>query len=237
MSSPDNWRSVWERKGEEAGDATTLSIDALLQANGYDTDCSDITPAAWAAFVDRVLNRLGANSGDTLFEVGCGAGAFLLACHDRGLTVAGCDYSTTLAALASKALPDSLIVCRQANELSVLPQYDFVVSAGVFHYFPDLTYAAGVIDVMVNKARKGVAVLDLPDVAQREANLQLRYELAGSREAYEKRYEGLDHLHYDRDWVAQAMRNAGSSSVVVGNQDIHGYANAPSRFNVFAWRT
>ncbi len=237
MSSLNNWRTIWERKGAEAEDATTSGIRALLQANGYDTDCSDITPAAWAAFVDRVLNRLGANPGDTLFEVGCGAGAFLLACHDRGLTVAGCDYSSTLAALASRALPDSLIMCRQASELPALPRYDFVVSAGVFHYFPDLEYAARVIDVMVNKARNGIAVLDLPDVAHREANLQLRYQLAGSREAYEQRYEGLDHLHYERDWVTQEMRNAGLSSVEVGKQDIQGYANAPSRFNVFAWRT
>lgn len=236
MSNSNNWRSVWERKGAEAEDETP-DLEALLQANGYDTGCSDVTPAAWAAYVDRVLHRLGANAGNTLFEVGCGAGAFLLVCHERGLTVAGCDYSSTLSALASRALPDSLIECRQASEIPFLPQYDFVISAGVFHYFPDLEYAAGVIGTMARKARNGVAVLDLPDVAHREANLQLRYQLAGSREAYEKRYEGLDHLHYERDWVMRVMQNAGLSSVEIGDQDIQGYVNAPSRFNVSAWRT
>jgi len=236
MSTSNNWRSVWERKGAEAEDATP-DLEALLQANGYDTGCSDVTPAAWAAYVDRVLNRLGANAGDTLFEVGCGAGAFLLACHERGLTVAGCDYSSTLSALASRALPDSHIECRQASEIPLLPQYDFVVSAGVFHYFPDLEYAVGVIRAMTRKSRNGVAVLDVPDIAHREANLQLRYQLAGSREAHEKRYQGLDHLHYEREWVVQEMQNAGLSSVEVGDLDIQGYANAPSRFNVFAWRT
>jgi hypothetical protein len=90
---------------------------------------------------------------------------------------------------------------------------------------------------MARKARHGVAVLDAPDIAHKEANLQLRYQLAGSKEAHEKRYQGLDHLHYERQWVAQAMHNATLSSVDVSDQDIQGYANAPSRFNVFARRT
>ncbi|MFG1930080.1 class I SAM-dependent methyltransferase [Mycobacterium sp. NPDC048908] len=233
MSISDNWRSVWERKGAEAGDATP-DLEALLQANGYDTGCSDVTPAAWNSYVDRVLGRLGASAGQTLFEVGCGAGAFLFSSHERGLTVAGCDYSSTLVALAAKALPDSDIECRQASEIPTSPQYDFVISAGVFHYFSDLEYAQAVINAMAKKARHGVAVLDVPDIAHREANLQLRYQLAGSKEAHEKRYSGLDHLHYEREWVVQAIHNAGLSSVDVRDLDIQGYANAPSRFSVYA---
>jgi hypothetical protein len=55
--------------------------------------------------------------------------------------------------------------------------------------------------------------------------------------AHEERYQGLDHLHYEREWVVQAMQNAGLASVEVSDLDIKGYANAPSRFNAFAWRT
>jgi SAM-dependent methyltransferase len=233
MNISDNWRNVWERKGADAADAAA-DLERLLKANGYDTGCAGVSTAAWNAHVDRILKRLGANPGQSLFEVGCGAGAFLLPVRERGLAVAGCDYSSTLVLLAAKAMPDSHFECRQASDIPVSPKYDFVVSSGVFHYFPDHEYAQAVIKVMVEKARHGVAILDLPDIAHKEANLQLRYQVAGGKEAHEARYKGLDHLYYEREWIVQALNNVGLSSVDVGDQDIEGYANAPARFNVFA---
>src|SRR5258707_146698 len=123
MNISDNWRSVWERKGTEVADQTP-DLERLLKANGYDTGCAGVSTAAWTAHVDRVLNRLGAIAGQTLFEVGCGAGAFLIPVQERGLTVAGCDYSSTLAALAAKAIPDGQFECCQASEVPLSPQYD-----------------------------------------------------------------------------------------------------------------
>lgn len=236
METSNNWRRIWERKGAEVGDATS-DLERLLKANGYDTGVAGVTTSAWNAHVDRVLDRLGASAGQTIYEVGCGAGAFLLPVHERGLTVAGCDYSSTLAAIAAMAVPGGDIECCQASEIPVSPQCDFVVSSGVFHYFPDHDYAQRVITAMATKARHGVAILDLPDIVHKEANLQLRYQAAGSKEAHEKHYQGLDHLFYERDWVVQAMHTAGLQSVDVSDQNIEGYANAPSRFNVFARRT
>ena len=88
---------------------------------------------------------------------------------------------------------------------------------------------------MAEKARHGVAILDIPDIIHREADLRLRYEVAGSKEAYEERYRGLDHLFYERQWVVQAVRNAGLSVVDVSDQNREGCRSSPARFNVFAW--
>ena len=231
----NNWRNVWERKGAEAADAPPR-LERLLAANGYDTGYAGISPEAWNDHVDRVLDRLGAKTGHTFYEVGCGSGAFLVPIHQRGFTVAGCDYSSTLVALAARTIRGAHVECCQASEIPVLPQYDFVVSSGVFHYFSDHDYAAAVITAMAEKARHGVAILDLPDLVHKEANLQLRYQVAGSKEEYEKRFSGLDHLFYERDWMVQLMKTAGLQSVDVSDQNIAGYPNGLSRFNVFARR-
>ena len=55
-----------------------------------------------------------------------------------------------------------------------------------------------------------------------------------SKAEHEKRYHGLDHLYFDRDWFAQALRKAGATSVVIRDQEIPDYANGAGRFNVFA---
>ena len=92
---------------------------------------------------------------------------------------------------------------------------------------------SAVLDVMVAKAARVVAVLDLPDAASREAALSERIRVAGGPDAYEQRYRGLDHQYYARDWFAAALRRRGLVDVHVENQEIAGYGNAPYRFN--AW--
>jgi 2-polyprenyl-3-methyl-5-hydroxy-6-metoxy-1,4-benzoquinol methylase len=227
------WRPVWERKGREVRDGST-NLAELLRANGYDTGHGDIAVEAWTAYAEHVLEALGAESGHCIYEVGCGAGAFLLPIRQRGLMVAGCDYSSTLVAAASKALPDGEFECCEARDVRATPQYDFVVANSVFFYFADLDYAEAVIRTMASKARRGIAILDNPDLTHREETLALRYQVAGGKAEYEKRYDGLDHLYFDRDWFAQQLRAAGATSVAISDQQIRGYGNAAGRFNVFA---
>jgi SAM-dependent methyltransferase len=233
MTQIDNWRPIWERKGAEVQDGV-LGLAELLRANGYDTGHGDIAVDAWASYAEHVLDLLGAESGHSIYEVGCGAGAFLVPIRQRGLAVAGSDYSSTLVAAAAKALPDGEFECCEASNVPSLPQYDFVVANSVFFYFTDLEYAEAVIQTMVGKARRGLAILDNPDLAHKEETLALRYQVAGSKAEYEKRYHGLDHLHFDRDWFAQLLRKAGATSVVVRDQEIQDYGNAAGRFNVLA---
>lgn len=233
MTHTDDWRPVWERKGAQVQDGA-LDLSELLRANGYDTGHGDITVDAWTSYTDKVLDLLGAESGHSIYEVGCGAGAFLMPSAQAGLADAGSDYSSTLVAAASKALPDGEFECCEASKIPSLPQYDFVVASGVFMYFPDLEYAGAVIRAMVAKARRGIAILDNPDLAHKEETLALRYQVAGSKEEYEKRYQGLDHLYFDRNWFARLLESAGATSVVIRDQEIQDYGNAAGRFNVFA---
>ena len=233
MTGIDNWRAIWERKGGQIQNSTS-DLEQLLSANGFDTGHGDIAVEAWTSYTERVLGLLGAEARHSIYEVGCGAGAFLMPVRELGLSIAGSDYSATSVTAASKALPDGQFDCCEARDVPPLPEYDFVIANSVFFYFKDLDYAESVLRTMVDKARLGVAILDNPDLAHKERTLALRYQVAGGKAEYEKRYDGLDHLYFDRDWFARVLREAGAASVVIRDQEIRGYANADGRFNVFA---
>ena len=89
---------------------------------------------------------------------------------------------------------------------------------------------------MAAKARRGVAILDIPDLAHEET-LALRYRIAGGKEEYEKG-RIREALRRTRPTVlrprlvVEALRNAGATSVAIRDQEIRGYANAAA--NVFA---
>ncbi len=88
---------------------------------------------------------------------------------------------------------------------------------------------------MAGGARRAVAVLDVPDAAREREATTFRRAAIGDA-AYEERYRGLDHLFFDRAWMARSLEACGLSDVRVEDQAIDGYANAAFRFNAFGFR-
>jgi len=133
----------------------------------------------------------------SVFEVGCGAGAYLWELYRSGCEIGGLDASATLLAYARQVMPCGRFTHGEASALESRERHDFVISNGVFLYFPSLDYARQVLEVMVRTARRGIMVLDVPDEAKREEALAIRRRWIGEAE-YEARYEGLQHLHFSR---------------------------------------
>jgi hypothetical protein len=104
---------------------------------------------------------------------------------------------------------------------------------GVFIYFDSLAYATQVLDRMTAKARRVVAILDIPDAERQSEALAERQRVAGGTAAYAARYDGLEHRYYHREWFAEALHAQGLADVHVEDQALEGYGNAPFRFN--AW--
>lgn len=235
MSKPHpGWDHLWRGRAvpPPAGDA----LADLLAADGFDSGFAAMTPQAWSAGVRRVAAALRLAPGASVYEVGCGAGAWLFELERAGHPVAGLDLSPALIARAGEALPNGTFTVGDALTVEPEPLADAVVSFGVFMYFSSAAYAEAVLDRMVTKARHAVAILDLPDAATREADLERRTRLAGGAEAYAERYAGLDQRYYDRDWVADALRARGLVDVHTEGQSIEGYANAPYRFNAWGFK-
>lgn len=224
------WHGVWSRRNDSAGAcASTDPLQRLIDLYGFDSGAGRIDAAAWRKHVGAMAVRLGIKPGDSVYELGCGAGAFLFALQELGANVAGMDYAQNLVDAARKALPGAAIAHGEASALPTDAHCDFVVANSVFHYFPDAAYAADVLHRMLDKARKAVAVLEVPDAALRTQAETRRRDLL-SVEAYEAKYQGLDHLYLPRDWFTRQLAARGLRCETF-DQCVPGYAQNDFRFN------
>ena len=228
------WKDVWARREVTPQQGSTLA--QLLAADGYDTGFGTLAETSWIDFVRRRANDLGIGPGSSVFEVGCGAGALLFELRRLGCAVGGIDWSPSLIRVARSVLPGADFEVKEASMLDVSPRVDVVLACSLFHYFPSLEYAMQVIERMVAKSVRAVAIFDLPDQAVKEAALAYRRASAGGDVRYAARYEGLDHCYFDRSWVADTLQSFGLTGVQVADQDFANYGNAPYRFNAWGFK-
>lgn len=226
------WKQVWAARRLDTSLPTALW--RLLAADGMDTGFGTVSEDAWRRYVLATAEKMGITPGASIFEVGCGAGAWLYELARLGCQVAGLDSSPALIGYAREHLPDGDWSVRDAADVDPLPAYDFVVSSAAFLYFPSLDYARSVLERMAGKARHGLLVLDLPDLSKREADLIFRRQSYG--ESYDDRYRGLNHLYFERDWFTRVLNSLGAARIQIEDQCIDGYGNSRYRFNVFAWQ-
>ena len=227
------WREIWDRRQLDPSLGSTLA--QLMAADGLDTGFGSVTEEAWRGFVGHVASTLDLEAGTSVFEVGCGAGAFLYDLYVAGCTVAGLDQSAALVSYAAHAMPRGRFTVGEAAAIDPAEPYDVVLSCGVFLYFPSLDYARTVLERMTTKATRAVAILDVPDLARQDQALAIRRGTLGEA-AYAEKYRDLDHLYYDKDWLVDTLHACGLARTSVEDQAIPGYANAASRFNVFGWK-
>lgn len=225
------WKEVWAARRMDATLPTVLS--QLLAADGMDTGFGSVGEDGWQCYVLASAATIGITPDASIFEVGCGAGAWLYELAQLGCQVAGLDSSPALIEYARQYLPGGHWLLQDAAELDPWPPYDFVASSGAFLYFPSLAYARSVLERMARKGRRGLLVLDIPDLSKRDAALAFRRE--GLGEFYEDRYRGLNHLYFDKAWFSEALNSLGANRIEIKDQSIDGYANSRYRFNVFAW--
>jgi SAM-dependent methyltransferase len=227
------WRAVWNRK--QVDRCLTSTLDRLISADGFDSSFGGgIESIDWVQYLDSIAARLHLEPGDSIFEVGCGAGAFLYPFFAKGHRVAGIDYSESLAAIAREVMPGAPILVDEAIRMPTDRRFDFVTSHSVFFYFHDLDYAATVLRKMNLVAAKGIGIFDIPDAAKKDEAMRYRKGKIGDEE-YERRYSGLAHLYYEKTWFERTLSGE-DLDVEIEDQDIPGYDNSLFRFNVFLRR-
>jgi trans-aconitate methyltransferase len=228
------WKQVWaQRRVDETLASELLQLMAL---DGLDSGFGELSEEAWREYLAHVGWRMGVCQYSSVYEVGCGAGAFLYEWYRWGCRIGGLDASPALVAIARRFMPRADLRVADAADLDVQQRYEFVVSSAVFRYFPSQDYARGVLEHMARKAERGVAVLDVPDKAREQDALEMRRRRLGAAR-YDERYRGLPHLHFERSWFSEPLERAGFKRVLSSDQAIRGYVHAPYRFNVFAFRS
>ncbi len=192
-----NWKEIWARRTPVADE--TLDLAALIKLDGFDTGAGRIEATDWQTYAGVIAKNLTLKNGDSVYELGCGAGAFLFALRQLyTLKVGGLDYSSALIEAASRAMPDGDFIADEAKSVETETQYDYVISNSVFHYFSH-AYAAEVIASMLKKSKIAVAIMEIPDIQTKQEAEALRRDTL-TVEAYERKYAGLEHTYYERDW-------------------------------------
>lgn len=144
-----NWLAVWERKG--ATDTTDLRT-----LDGFEH--TTIEPEAVAR---QIVAILGLKPGESLLEVGCGAG--MLARHIAG-DYTGVDYSPAMVRRFLELQPGRSAEVCEARKLPFADRsFDRAFSFSVFQYFPDAAYAEAAIAELRRVARQAVFIGDLPE--------------------------------------------------------------------------
>jgi SAM-dependent methyltransferase len=210
-----SWKDIWAARRLDASRSSVL--EQLMDAGRLEPGSGNVTEDAWRDFVERTAETLDVGPGTSVFEVGCGAGAFLYPLFENAYSVGGLDQSEALVRYAAEAMPAGQWRHGDAASLDPGEPWDVVLSCSVFQYFADLDYARGVLARMAAKATHAVAVLDVPDL-DRKAETPA----------------GLDHLFYDRRWMFRALAEIGASAIQIEDHHLDGDPHAPFRFNVFA---
>lgn len=220
----EKWKNIWNNKGKGAN---ITSIQDLINANGYET--SGLNEKNLKDFIDKQIEKLKIVKGDSVYEIGCGSGTILSLLHDKGVLVGGCDYSESLIEICKSLKVSDDVSHKLADQISIEPQYDFVISMGVFHYFPDLEYVTKVTELMLKKAKRRIAILDLNDEDKRD----LYFEIRRAHEPdYDKKYEGMDHLFINKQfWID--FSNKRGLKLIIEDQKINGYKNEKFRYNIY----
>lgn len=224
----NRWKQIWNSR--KVDDDAGGILEKLLRADGYDSTFGKMAVPPFVSYVTMIRAELGIGEKDTIFEVGCGAGAVLYPFYTRGHVVSGLDYSKPLIALAAETMPEMAFQVGNADQLDVAQKFDMVLSCGAFIYFESLDYAHNVIMRMIRKAKKTIGIFDISDLALKSEAETLRRKGMGAK-AYEEKYKGLEHLYYPRSFFEDAAREAGCS-IRIFPQFIEGYTNSSYRYNV-----
>jgi len=224
----NNWQAIWNRRSSVDKEYT---LEDLIKLDGFDSGAGAISPEDWLENCRYISNELKLKNGQSVYEVGCGADAFLKGLLESNqLRVGGLDYSEGLIETGKRAFPDGSFRRAEADQLDSAQKYDFVISNSVFHYL-NPEYASNTLSLMLEKAEKDVAVLEVPDLAYKEDSERLRQD-ALSKEEYRKKYEGLEHTYFLRHWFKDIV-NAERYECVIKDVMVPNYLQSKFIFNVF----
>lgn len=153
------WKDIWDSKGESE------STD-LLFLDGYehlDVEFSSLDISS------KIVDNLSAMNGESILEVGCGAG--FLAREMQNLEYTGVDYSMPIIGKHKEMFPKHNVEFAEAANLPFSDNsFDYVFCFGLFQYLPTLYYAEQAIKEMSRVSSKAVFLGDLKNETTRKTH-------------------------------------------------------------------
>ena len=89
----NNWHRVWSHRRSSASISIQDPLQQLIALNGFDSPLGAMSANDWKKYLGIFVERCGLAEADSIFEVGCGSGAFLYPLLMSGYQIGGLDYS------------------------------------------------------------------------------------------------------------------------------------------------
>lgn len=226
----NNWHRIWSNRTPQKSLEENV-LQQLISADGFDTPLGVMAENDWKDYVELFTNRSGIAQDDSIFEIGCGGGAFLYPFYEAGFEVGGIDYSQELIQIAQTAMPQrkNFLHAMEASSCPIFPAVNVVIANHVIHYFPSLDYSTAVLDLMLQKALRVVSISGIPNANLKEESESTRRGLL-SLEEYESKYRGLDILYYQQNWFIELATKHGFVARFF-DHEMPGFAQARFRYD------
>lgn len=143
-----------------AGAREPSPLEALMAADGA---LAGMPEAGWRAFVEHVVEVLDVGPGTSVWDAGCGAGAFLFPLWENGYVVGGSDPVADLVERARAAMPQGFFAVGAATSLDPADPWDVVVASRGFAGLADVDAARAVLARMAAKATHAMAILGVAE--------------------------------------------------------------------------
>ena len=238
MQGKNNWKDIWNKREDffhkiDCNDKKQMFLE-LKRIDGFDVIDNGITYNGFLRQYVETKKDLHLNEGDSIFEVGCGAGANLYLFHQDKIKIGGLDYSNRLIGILKKVFKSDVLIeclCEEAIDCPTNIKYDVILSNSVFSYFPDHSYAEQVLKKMLEKTRKSIGLVDIFDQDKKVDFIKFRYD---NIKDYEERYKNLPKLFYTKKFFID-FAHKNNVDIYFNNYDVEGYWNNCFSFNCFMY--
>jgi trans-aconitate methyltransferase len=120
----------------------------------------------WRERVEGVVETLDVGPGTSVFDVGCGAGAFLLPLWENDYRVGGVDRDPALLDQARRAMPDGRFLEGEPSEVDPAESWAVVVASQGLVACATPDQVRGLLARMTAKASYAVALLGVRETAE-----------------------------------------------------------------------
>ena len=224
------WKEIWNKEDR----LNKIILDCLIKCDGFDSlERFDVD--SWIEYSESLLKLAEIKKNDSIFEIGCGSGAFLYNLYLKNYEIAGCDYSSPLIQIAQRFMPKGEFILSEASELEFYEKkFNAVISHSIFFYFKNLDHAEKVFKKMIHLSDDKVAIFDINDQKKCKNyyidRMNKFIDQGGTQQEYERKYKNLNHLSYEKEWFIGLAKKY-NLQVKIIDQDYKKYDYAKYRFN------
>lgn len=228
----NDWKRIWQNHSANENILKSQDFQKVLlelkRSNGYDVIGEGLECSAFIELDEHLLEKMSCNNKgnikkqiNSVYEVGCGSGANLYVLERKGIKCGGIDYSSSLLNNAAEVLLSEDLTCDDALSIPVTPQYDAILSNGVFSYFDNEDYTWNVLEKMYNKTNFSIALTELHDIEKKDAFIKFR---RSAIKDYDERYKNLPKLFYSKEFFEKFAKEH-NMDIEIEKYDVPGYWN------------